>query len=566
MASWTASRNGYPSPTAWTYGADAGTVQVAQQLARMVRFAAEEREVEMEAVEDRLKVLMCLLARRAPSLLSPLEGGSLNEDTAVLLLALARLSVLSSRDEWVRPASEWEWEALAEAEGAEDEAGEKAAGKSQASPPSATEAALSLSGHLLEQYDVPPLVRSGVPFCFSDGAVLCTEAAMRTSIAFVRVHVAAGRGGSVPKALQAYVSPALTKPMLAALSALPEGEAVADPLRAVRRVQVEAFAGEEHVLEGVWASELGSSLCEDDEEERFAQAVIQWLCNQQEHLPGKERVTMAADYLLGSRRRAEDPAKFTLKGRTAAALERALEEYARSSFEFENDERFEPNPRGIREFFLEDVVIPPGTEVSVPYIGTWVIDEAGEAARLPPPSSARGQSAEASDLDMLLEALGLGKPKEEKEKEKEKEQEEEEEEEEETVYGPSTCEPMTVQVREIRSLKRLFYEGEQLGNCLEDNPRSQSKYLVRARRRTSSFWSMTFSRGGGKAGRDGEGASVEFACLVEVWHQAGNRNIIHQAEGNRLLWGTIPSPQAWYFLEQWCAREDLDLDAWECYS
>ena len=114
--------------------------------------------------------------------------------------------------------------------------------------------------------------------------------------------------------------------------------------------------------------------------------------------------------------------------------------------------------------------------------------------------------------------------------------------------------PCTVRIAEILSLKRLVYEGEMLGNCLEDRYTSQIKYVSRVRQRVSSFWSMTFVRPGG---------DMDYQCLVEVWHLRRG-NVIHQAEGQRPR--TLPTPEAWYWLDQWCTAENLDLKEWNCYS
>ena len=120
------------------------------------------------------------------------------------------------------------------------------------------------------------------------------------------------------------------------------------------------------------------------------------------------------------------------------------------------------------------------------------------------------------------------------------------------------AEQTTVRVAEILSLRRLIYEGEQLGNCLRDKPRSQIKYVSRARQRASSFWSLTRSRP-----RADGAPRVEHLCLIEVWHLRQG-NIIRQAEGLRPR--TIPSAEAWYWLEQWCDAEGVDLSTWDCYS
>lgn len=136
--------------------------------------------------------------------------------------------------------------------------------------------------------------------------------------------------------------------------------------------------------------------------------------------------------------------------------------------------------------------------------------------------------------------------------------------------------PVTVRMQEISSLRRLIFEGEQLGNCLRDRYSSQVKYVSRARQRASSYWSLTLQRerspeeaAAAAAKSNGSNAAtstlgpVEYMCLVEIWHLRRG-NVVHQAEGPRPR--TIPSPEAWYWLDQWCKQENLDLTEWECYS
>ena len=89
---------------------------------------------------------------------------------------------------------------------------------------------------------------------------------------------------------------------------------------------------------------------------------------------------------------------------------------------------------------------------------------------------------------------------------------------------------------------------------LQGSWRSQTKYLSRARNRVSSFWSLTKQEAGGP---------VQHLCLIEVWHMRYG-NEIRQAEGPRPR--TIPSAEAWYWLDQWCQREEVDLSTWDCYS
>ena len=164
----------------------------------------------------------------------------------------------------------------------------------------------------------------------------------------------------------------------------------------------------------------------------------------------------------------------------------------------EDDELFERNPRGISGFYRAKARIPHGTEVEVPY-----------------------------------------------------------------TYGPETLgipgqpgfEPCQIKVEEILSLRRLIHEGKQLGNCLEDRYQSQVKYILRARQRSSSYWSMTAVRPNG---------DVDFLGLIEVWHVGGNRNIVHQFEGPRPR--TLPLAEGWWWLQGWCEQEDIDWTTWNCYS
>ena len=202
------------------------------------------------------------------------------------------------------------------------------------------------------------------------------------------------------------------------------------------------------------------------------------------------------DFLLEMRATQPD---YTCVGRTPKTVRAALEAYVASTISFGEvqDEAFQPNPRGLKPWFELGATITARTKVRVPYEGPCELGGAGQPG----------------------------------------------------------AEPATVRVAEILSLRRLFYEGEQLCNCLEDSRRSQSKYLQRARERVSSFWSLT---------RQEEGGPVEHLCLIEVWHMGGGRNEIRQAEGPRPR--TIPSAEAWYWLQHWCEREGVDLSTWDCYS
>ena len=79
------------------------------------------------------------------------------------------------------------------------------------------------------------------------------------------------------------------------------------------------------------------------------------------------------------------------------------------------------------------------------------------------------------------------------------------------------------------------------------------------RQRSSSFWSFTLTYDDVPEG-DAEPVHI---LLAEVWHQRGG-HIIRQAEGPRPR--TLPGPEAWYWLDQWCAREGIDVSTWDIYS
>ena len=98
-------------------------------------------------------------------------------------------------------------------------------------------------------------------------------------------------------------------------------------------------------------------------------------------------------------------------------------------------------------------------------------------------------------------------------------------------------------------------EGNKLDNCLEDRRSSQVKYVLRARQRTSSFWSFTIA--------DPDGSNLKHVLLLEVWHLRRG-NVVRQAEGPRPR--TLPSPEAWHWMEHWCDREGVDWRTWDVYS
>ena len=80
---------------------------------------------------------------------------------------------------------------------------------------------------------------------------------------------------------------------------------------------------------------------------------------------------------------------------------------------------------------------------------------------------------------------------------------------------------------------------------------------MRARQRSSSFWSFTVQYD------DAPDEEPVHILLAEIWHLRQG-HIIRQAEGPRPR--TLPGPEAWYWMSVWCEREGVDLSSWDIYS
>ncbi len=376
----------------------------------------------------------------------------------------------------------------------------------------------------------------------------------RSTKAAAKAFVQGGEGGVFTSSeplhalRRAQVSPPLTSPNLLGSPAI----------SADLRAQVSALGGEAWVGEAAVASRLGGAIRSGDEpSEEFAVTAMEWVARHQAELQGREEgapmygsnsqtdriallascsprvappvggdggaATAVLDFFL--EQRAID-ADYTCVGRTPKTIRQALEAYVDSTTSFEQDEAFQPNPRGLKPWFEMGAVIPPETEARVPPLTSPPPPRRLSAAARSP-SAAYLPSQVRVPYDGKYQLGGAGE------------------------YGSK---PATVRVAEILSLRRLLYEGEQLCNCLEGSRRSQVKYVSRARARVSSFWSLT---------KQEEGGPVQYLCLVEVWHTARG-NEIRQAEGPRPR--TIPGPEAWYWMGRWCEREGVDLSTWDCYS
>lgn len=235
-----------------------------------------------------------------------------------------------------------------------------------------------------------------------------------------------------------------------------------NPLRALRLAQCAAAGGPEWAARAAAGSSLSRRLG-DDAGEAFAADALSWAMTHAGELRELEAtepraaavcLNFMADMheLSGKHADVRDlevdddevldagpAAPYSPAGRTPKRVLAAADRYyaATVTFEGEDDELFERNPRGLTGFYRASARIPRGTEVQVPYV--------------------QGS-----------ETLGV-----------------------EDAPGAEACQ---LKVEEIRSLKRLIHEGKMLGNCLENRYSSQVKYVMRIRQRSSSYWSMTAVR------------------------------------------------------------------------
>eukprot|EP00277_Geminigera_cryophila_P001363 CAMPEP_0179428606 /NCGR_PEP_ID=MMETSP0799-20121207/14228_1 /TAXON_ID=46947 /ORGANISM="Geminigera cryophila, Strain CCMP2564" /LENGTH=542 /DNA_ID=CAMNT_0021204169 /DNA_START=141 /DNA_END=1769 /DNA_ORIENTATION=- len=445
-----------------------------------------------EASKKSLDLLLDMCARKAPQLVKDEFG----------VLPLARLAVWVPLENWVRPLEEWE--------GVGKEA-------------NASVALRSITAHVLEKYETPEVLHTALSFRGDASAASVPEAAHRSSYAFVAALVAAGAGSPVREALNKALlgddaKSVISKTTWKALSKEPSSSS---PLHALRRAQVSAQNAPAWVGDAVCQSLMGRQLLgaavdSDDGwdvapdglpeglSEEVGLAYIDWVCKNAEELAEPATVATAVDYAL-QMRKSED-VTFSLAGRTPKTLAAAMDAYALTTVKFDKDEIFEPNPYGIKGLFLTNTTIPKGTVVQVPYDDP---SNGGRGKYFLGPDSKEGRGAR----------------------------------------------PATVRVAEIGSLRELIREGNKLNNCLENRYDSQLKYVMRARQRTSSFWSFTFSYEG-----DEEPTHV---MLLEIWHLRQG-NIVRQAEGPRPR--TIPGPEAWYWMVEWCEREGVNWETWDIYS
>ena len=463
--------------------ADSGGYPSPQQIAR-----------ELEEAKGALEVLLQACAAKAPALVAdPLS-----------VLPLARLAVWVPQGQWVRGIEDWE--------GAEANA-------------NASTALRSLSAHLLETYDTPPVLHAALGFCGNEKAALVPEGAHRVSYAFTQALVAAGAGKPVREALNAAIGANVVSKSSYKVFVKEQARDSDGPLMALRRAQVAAQNAPDWVADAVCESKFGRRLlgggsgrrAKEGEGERSATdglpagvnelvglAFVDWVCKHAQALQEPAAVSTALDYALEMR--ASQDEGFSLAGRTPKTIAAGMEAYALTNTKFSTDEIFEPNPYGIRGLFIANATIPEGTVVQVPY------DE--------PFNGGHGKYM-----------LGAGSPE---------------------GRGVRAC---TVRVAEIGSLGELIREGNRLNNCLENRYDSQVKYVMRQRQRTSSFWSFTFTYAGA--------VEPTHVLLLEIWHLRQG-HIVRQAEGPRPR--TLPGPEAWYWMVKWCESQGVQWETWDVYS
>jgi len=385
----------------------------------------------------------------------------------------------------------------------------------------------ALTAYLLEKYDVPQALRRALwytdedarhddddDFAYpsnddDDGDVSTNEtssqltvetATMQVAYKFSAAYAEAASGRrNVRDALRHCVG--LTVSKKAAKEFVESGpKKYRSPLGAVRRAQIRALGGEAWVGDAVArAPRVGSSLSSD--EAFLTNDAFPWIVKNCDEIETEfYPLGLAADFFDEMRR--GDP-HYSCAGRTAKTVSSAIDAYASSTVSFADDEAFLPNPRGIRPMFLENACVTKNTTVHVPYDDGFY---GGYGPYHLGPGTGR-----ADDPDAVL------------------------------------------RVEEILSLKRLIYEGQQLDNCLEDRRSSQLKYVMRARQRSSSFWSFTLKS------KD----KLNHLLLLEVWHLR-HGNIVRQAEGPRPR--TLPSPEAWHWMRHWCKQNNVDASTWDVYS
>ena len=116
--------------------------------------------------------------------------------------------------------------------------------------------------------------------------------------------------------------------------------------------------------------------------------------------------------------------------------------------------------------------------------------------------------------------------------------------------------PCKVTVQEVLSADSLVKAGMAMQNCLQTQ-RGVLKYTARARSRSSSFWTVTYSYGPTASSKDDD--NQVYALIFEVWNQS---RIIHQAEG---AGSSLPRQVALGHMETWARAQGVDWTTWEVW-
>ena len=473
--------------------------------------------------EERLEALL----RRSADVAPPWRGADDPRNFARRALVFGRLAAWVTSEEYVRNLEEWGDDTVNVARKLEK--GEKEPPfllKASLASASADESLLGLVAFLLEKYEVPGALRQSLWYADDDrhrpeddfpiadaaaspeerkaneGSLTAEADSMRVSYRMFKAYLDAAAGRlNVREALRKRAGLSISKKTAARFVADDfASKKFRSPLGAVRRAQILALGGDLWVADAAARSEtVGSAFSSD--EEFLATDAMQWIVAHSKTLEEPHAVTLALDFFEEMRR--TDP-KYSCSGRTPKKVSSAIDAYAASTVHFTDDERFLPNPRGLRPMFLEKASLKNKVTVQVPYDDDY---NGGHGPYDLGPGTGR------------LDANTTG----------------------------------VLRVEEILSLKRLIYEGERLDNCLEDRRSSQLKYVLRARQRSSSYWSFTIA----------DGDKVKHMLLLEVWHLR-HGNIVRQAEGPRPR--MLPSPEAWYYMQHWCKANNVDWNTWDVYS
>ena len=167
----------------------------------------------------------------------------------------------------------------------------------------------SLVNHLMVKFSMPPFLLQAFSLDSS-----------RFADQMVQFFVHVAQGGSPYKAFKTGMVPIpLTKRMAHQFMQSPAGSPI---LHAFRRVQVEAFGGDRHLLKRIQATRLGRDALERDE--AFWMAVIQWFCLHP--MIDGAQIGPLVDYIAYRKAMANaENVPFLVTGRSPLALLRGME-------------------------------------------------------------------------------------------------------------------------------------------------------------------------------------------------------------------------------------------------